>query len=85
MNVQDFSRSLAMMLGVSRPTLNKELQALPKLGAISLHYGYVEISDMRLLIGGGNPLEVGRKYRNTGRANVRCGSILLKKSKIEGL
>jgi hypothetical protein len=25
----------------------KELQALPKLGAISLHYGYVEISDMR--------------------------------------
>jgi hypothetical protein len=29
-NAQDFSRSLAMMLGVSRPTLNKELQAMPR-------------------------------------------------------
>jgi hypothetical protein len=29
-NAQDFSRSLAMMLGVRRPTLNKELQAIPR-------------------------------------------------------
>jgi hypothetical protein len=29
-NAQDFSRSLAMMLGLSRPTLNKELQATPR-------------------------------------------------------
>jgi len=27
---QDFSRSLAMMLGVSHPTLDKELQAMPR-------------------------------------------------------
>jgi hypothetical protein len=48
--------NLALMLGVSRPTLNKELQALAKMGVISLHYGHVEIKNMGLLIGGGNPL-----------------------------
>jgi CRP/FNR family transcriptional regulator, cyclic AMP receptor protein len=44
--------NLAMMLGISRPTLNKELQALAKLGAITLRYGRIEIRDMELLIGG---------------------------------
>jgi CRP/FNR family cyclic AMP-dependent transcriptional regulator len=47
---------LALMLGVSRPTLNRELQILAKMGPFSLHYGHVEIKDMGLLIGGGNPL-----------------------------
>jgi CRP-like cAMP-binding protein len=47
--------NLAMMLGISRPTLNKELQALAKLGAITLRYGRIEIRDMQLLTGGGRP------------------------------
>ncbi|MGO4713135.1 Crp/Fnr family transcriptional regulator [Bradyrhizobium sp. 2TAF24] len=37
--------TLAMMLGISRPTLNKELQALAKRGRISLRYGEIEIHD----------------------------------------
>ncbi|KAA1011462.1 Crp/Fnr family transcriptional regulator [Paraburkholderia panacisoli] len=41
--------TLAMMLNISRPTLNKELQALVKLGAIALRYGHIEIRDMPLL------------------------------------
>jgi len=41
--------TLAMMLGISRPTLNKELQVLVKLGAIALSYGRIEILDMKLL------------------------------------
>lgn len=41
--------NLAMMLGVSRPTLNKELQALARLGALSLRYGRIEILDMQRL------------------------------------
>ena len=40
---------LAMMLGISRPTLNKELQALAELGALALCYGRIEIKDMALL------------------------------------
>lgn len=43
--------NLAMMLGISRPTLNKELQALAKRGAITLRYGRIEIRDMQLLLG----------------------------------
>ena len=43
--------TLAMMLGISRPTLNKELQSLVKLGAIALGYGRIEILDMELLQG----------------------------------
>ncbi|WP_218511519.1 Crp/Fnr family transcriptional regulator [Variovorax sp. dw_308] len=41
--------TLAMMLGISRPTLNKELQVLVKRGAIALRYGRIEILDMQLL------------------------------------
>jgi CRP/FNR family transcriptional regulator, cyclic AMP receptor protein len=41
---------VAMMLGISRPTLNKELQALAELGAISLRYGRIEIKDAGLLL-----------------------------------
>ena len=41
---------LAMMLGISRPTLNKELRALEQAGAISLHYGRIEIRDAALLL-----------------------------------
>lgn len=44
---------LAMMLGISRPTLNKELQVLAKLGAITLRYGRIEINDLQLLRSGG--------------------------------
>ena len=39
-----------MMLGISRQTLSKELQALVKLGAIRLRYGHIEIDDMALLV-----------------------------------
>lgn len=42
--------ALSMMLGISRQTLNKELQALVKLGAIRLRYGHIEIQDMALLL-----------------------------------
>jgi len=42
--------ALAMMLGISRQTLSKELQALVKLGAIRLRYGHIEIQDMALLL-----------------------------------
>lgn len=40
---------LAMMLGLSRPTLNKELQALAARGAIGLHYGRIDIKDVDML------------------------------------
>jgi CRP-like cAMP-binding protein len=43
--------ALAMMLGISRQTLSKELQALVKLGAIRLRYGHIEIQDMAQLLG----------------------------------
>jgi CRP/FNR family transcriptional regulator, cyclic AMP receptor protein len=36
--------ALAMMLGVSRQTLSKELQGLAREGAISLGYGHIEIA-----------------------------------------
>lgn len=42
--------NIAMMLGVSRTTLNKELQALAKMGAIKLRYGQIEVKDMELLV-----------------------------------
>ncbi|MDF7007958.1 helix-turn-helix domain-containing protein, partial [Escherichia coli] len=41
--------ALAMMLGISRQTLSKELQALVQLGAIRLRSGHIEIQDMALL------------------------------------
>jgi CRP-like cAMP-binding protein len=44
---------LAMMLGISRPTLNKELQVLAKQGAITLRYGRIQINDLQLLQGEG--------------------------------
>ena len=34
-----------MMLGISRPTLNKELQALARRGLISLRYGEIELHE----------------------------------------
>ena len=40
---------LAMMLGVTRQTLSKELQALSRAGAVVLGYGRIEIASMRLL------------------------------------
>jgi CRP/FNR family transcriptional regulator, cyclic AMP receptor protein len=42
--------NIAMMLGVGRTTLNKELQALAKMGAIELRYGHIVIKDMELLV-----------------------------------
>ncbi|NMM04067.1 Crp/Fnr family transcriptional regulator [Paraburkholderia sp. RP-4-7] len=42
--------NIAMMLGVSRTTLNKELRALEKVGAIQLRYGHIEVMDMELLV-----------------------------------
>ena len=41
--------ALAMMLGVSRQTLSKELQALAKEGAIELGYGRIAIASVPLL------------------------------------
>jgi CRP/FNR family cyclic AMP-dependent transcriptional regulator len=41
--------NLAMMLGVSRPTMSKELQSLAREGAISLRYGRIEILNMERL------------------------------------
>jgi CRP-like cAMP-binding protein len=41
---------LAMLLGVSRPTLNKELNALVDEGAIKLLYGRIEVVDFEALV-----------------------------------
>lgn len=41
--------ALAMMLGVSRQTLSKELQALAQAGAVSLGYGKIAIASASLL------------------------------------
>ena len=49
MHISTSQDNLAMMLGVSRPTLSKELQALAKAGAIVLRYGHIEILDMQRL------------------------------------
>ena len=40
---------IAMMLGVGRTTLNKELQALASAGAIALRYGQIEVCDVEAL------------------------------------
>ncbi len=40
---------IAMMLGVGRTTLNKELQALASTGAIALRYGQIEVCDVEAL------------------------------------
>jgi CRP-like cAMP-binding protein len=40
---------IAMMLGVGRTTLNKELQALAGAGAIVLRYGQIELCDLEAL------------------------------------
>jgi len=40
---------IAMMLGVGRTTLNKELQALARSGAIALRYGQIELLDLEAL------------------------------------
>lgn len=40
---------IAMMLGVGRTTLNTELRALARSGAIALHYGQIEVLDLELL------------------------------------
>ncbi len=45
--------TLAMMLGISRPTLNRELQAIAKEGFIRLRYGRIEINDLPSLVCGG--------------------------------
>lgn len=42
--------TLAAMLGISRPTLNKELRELEKAGAVVLHYGRIDITDLALLL-----------------------------------
>ncbi|MEJ5992187.1 Crp/Fnr family transcriptional regulator [Ramlibacter sp. PS3R-8] len=41
--------ALAMMLGVSRQTLSKELQAMARAGAIALGYGRIEIASVAKL------------------------------------
>jgi CRP-like cAMP-binding protein len=41
--------ALAMMLGVSRQTLSKELQVLAREGAIALGYGRIEIASLGVL------------------------------------
>ncbi|WP_028102238.1 Crp/Fnr family transcriptional regulator [Pseudoduganella violaceinigra] len=40
---------IAMMLGVGRTTLNTELRALARSGAIALRYGQIEVLDLDLL------------------------------------
>ncbi|MGW8390601.1 Crp/Fnr family transcriptional regulator [Pseudoduganella sp. HUAS MS19] len=40
---------IAMMLGVGRTTLNRELQALARSGAIALRYGQIELRDLQAL------------------------------------
>jgi len=40
---------IAMMLGVGRTTLNKELQSLARSGAIALRYGQIELLDLEAL------------------------------------
>lgn len=40
---------LAMMLGIGRTTLNTELRALARSGAIALRYGQIEVLDQELL------------------------------------
>ncbi|SFG95934.1 cAMP-binding domain of CRP or a regulatory subunit of cAMP-dependent protein kinases [Duganella sp. CF458] len=40
---------IAMMLGVGRTTLNRELQALAGCGAIALRYGQIELLDLEAL------------------------------------
>ena len=40
---------LAMMLGLTRQTLSKELQALARAGAVVLGYGRIEIASTALL------------------------------------
>ena len=42
--------NISMMLGIGRTTLNKELQALARMGAIELRYGRIAIKDIDLLI-----------------------------------
>lgn len=49
-NISTSREALAMMLGISRPTLSKELQALVNLGAIRLRSGHIEIQDMSPLL-----------------------------------
>lgn len=41
--------ALAMMLGLTRQTLNKELKALARLGALVPRYGHIEITSITLL------------------------------------
>jgi len=41
--------ALAMMLGLSRQTLSKELQGLVQAGAVVLGYGRIEIASAALL------------------------------------
>lgn len=40
---------IAMMLGLGRTTLNKELRALARAGAIALRYGQIEVCDLDAL------------------------------------
>ena len=40
---------IAMMLGMGRTTLNTELRALARSGAIALRYGQIEVKDLELL------------------------------------
>jgi CRP-like cAMP-binding protein len=40
---------IAMMLGVGRTTLNTELRALARAGAIALRYGQIEVRDIDAL------------------------------------
>jgi CRP/FNR family transcriptional regulator, cyclic AMP receptor protein len=50
---------LAMMLGISRPTLNKELHALAEAGAIAMRYGRIDITDRAQLQGIAHDVKVG--------------------------
>jgi CRP-like cAMP-binding protein len=50
--------ALAMMVGVTRQTLSKELKALVQLGAVALHYGHIEIASLHLLAQQGGTREV---------------------------
>ena len=55
MRISASQDTLAMMLGVSRPTLSKELQALAREGALGIRYGRIEILDMDRLRAAGQP------------------------------
>jgi CRP/FNR family cyclic AMP-dependent transcriptional regulator len=53
--------SLAMMLGITRQTLSKELKALSLAGALTLGYGRIDIASMHILSEHANQAELSQR------------------------